>query len=409
MGIAKSLRMEEEDRGYGRMSGFVGPECVDEPFIQRFIDESREETRCDFCGTESSGAFAAPADAVLAFVMEGVLLEYSSVDDAGVPYDSETGQYIVETLNGSDLLYEFPVDFGPAFRDAIAEAVDDTVWCQRSPMVGSWDEQQLASWEWFVELVTHRVRYVVYEYGPNPEKLSHMGIPIPPSEILTHIGASAERINGVLQELPGGTSFFRCHWSRDGRRYKSALDLGTPPPEKAEANRMSADGIAMFCGAFERETAMLETRRGEVVTASVGEFTAERPMWLLDLTSIPEVPSLWDVNNRLERSGLRFLHSFSASVSRPIDRNARPFEYAPTQFLTEFFRWVYRMANGTRLDGIVYWSAAQKGGRNVILFVDRNQLCDSAGPARPPDDELWLPATCLLKLKEVTYTDVTEL
>jgi hypothetical protein len=379
VGGAKEQQIEDDDRGYGSLGGFVGPECVEEPFIQAFITAAAEQRRCDFCGRKGKSPFAASAEAAIAFFMEGVATEYARGVD--VPYDDEDGTYLAQTFLARELPDKLGIDFGPSFLAALKGALGDETWCEIDPMAPRPHEQDLASWERFSDLVTHRVRYVVHEYEPDDDWLARADAPTPPKKMLSHIARTVEAVPGMIRTLPAETKVFRCRWSRDGTAYSTAKELGAPPAHKALANRMSPEGISVFSGAFDQDTALVEALRGKVTAGSLGVFTLLRPVLILDLTKAPtEVPSLWDAEGRWMRTPIRFLQAFQSAVSQKIDREAASYEYTPTQYLAEFFRWIYRHPSDGHIGGISYPSAQVTGGRNIVFFVDSSGCCDDAEP-----------------------------
>jgi hypothetical protein len=375
VGWAKERQIEDADRGYRQVGAFVGSECVDEPFIQAFVRAGAVRSRCDFCGCENATPFAAPAKDVMDFFMEGVMTEYARGED--VPYDSEDDAYLAPVFLAQQLPDEVGIDFAPTFLTAVQEALGDESWCKVDPLALRPHEQDLASWERFSDLVTHRVRYVVHEYEPDDDWLLRADAPIPPKKMLGHIASTAEAVPGMFRTLPVETTLFRCRWSEDGTGYSTAAELGAPPADKALANRMSPEGISVFCGAFDRKTALVETKRGDVKAGSLGTFTLLRSILILDLTKVPsEVPSLWDRANRQMRTPIRFLQAFQSAVSQKIDREAASYEYAPTQFLAEWFRWIYRHPSWGHVGGVSYPSAQVSGGQNIVIFVDNSGCCD---------------------------------
>src|SRR5262249_2521100 len=142
-------------------------------------------------------------------------------------------------------------------------------------------------------------------------------------------------------------------------------DIGPPPPERAAANRMSPAGISIFYGATDRVTAIAEAgahaAHRYVVT---GEFTPRRPIQLIDLTSLPEPPSIFDAAGHGEFFVLRFLHKFIHDITLPVELDGREhIDYVPTQVFTEYFR--YAFPGG--VDGLMFPSA-QGPGKNVAVF-----------------------------------------
>jgi hypothetical protein len=164
-----------------------------------------------------------------------------------------------------------------------------------------------------------------------------------------------------------------------------ASSLGPPSSELAlGASRMSSAGIPVFYGALDPDTAVAETlahaganRSKTRVKVWWGAFQTITSFTLVDLTSLPEVPGFFS-SKRADREPLGFLHSFTSDVARPIPADGREHsEYAPTQVVAEYFRHVYRTADGHSADGILYPSS-QTGGQACVLFVGAGEVCNQA-------------------------------
>jgi hypothetical protein len=131
----------------------------------------------------------------------------------------------------------------------------------------------------------------------------------------------------------------------------------------------------MFYGAADETTAIAEVwppgKRNKHLT--VGSFVAAQPMTLLDLTLMKPIPSFYDTAHQDERTELRFLAQFATDLSQPVDQNGREhIDYVPTQIVTEYFRRVFVQ----KVDGIVYSSCQNEGGRSCVLFVENDGCRD---------------------------------
>jgi hypothetical protein len=89
----------------------------------------------------------------------------------------------------------------------------------------------------------------------------------------------------------------------------------------------------------------------------------------LNLTKLPDLPSIFDDNRRNEREGLIFLEHFIEEISKPVTKDgSEHIEYVPSQVVSEYFALVFQPAKGKNLDGILYPSSVHSGGRNLVLF-----------------------------------------
>jgi RES domain-containing protein len=111
---------------------------------------------------------------------------------------------------------------------------------------------------------------------------------------------------------------------------------------------MSAAGIGVFYGALDMATAKAETMAnfepgdGRVLTGAT--WTNTRPLRVLDLSRLPEIPSFY-AQVRYERDHLLFLSQFVESITQPVQHDGREHtEYVPSQIVTEYFRHRYNIS-----------------------------------------------------------------
>ena len=284
---------------------------------------------------------------------------------------------IYELLSDGDLELDVHADL----FDDIVKAFMDRTFAPRYYFGLGPDERLHYGWDSFVDQVTHHTRYLFMQV---PASVAEYATPgeLTPDQMLAELGKLVAEA-GLLRELVEGQSLFRgrLHEHVKDERPASGKTLGTPPIEHARnSNRMSPNGIPMFYGAFDEDTAVEETiapgwNAGSDLT--IGEFVSARPLRVVDLTDLPAVPSLYDELRRGERPWIAFLHRFAREVSQPIDRDeTEHLEYVPTQIVTEFFRHVFPVEHEQPLDGIVYTSSVHEGGQCIVLFVQSDACGD---------------------------------
>ncbi len=169
----------------------------------------------------------------------------------------------------------------------------------------------------------------------------------------------------------------RCHPAAE--LVTDANSLGPPAPEQATAQRMSPDGVVMFYGAANVATAIAEVEAHADVrckTTSVGRFLPQRSLRVIDLTDLPDIPSMFDVDGRHRRPFLRFVSHFAEDIARPAPASGAAAMYVPTQIVTEYIRDHVRDNNGHRIDGLIYWSSVRAGSRCLALFAGRDDCGD---------------------------------
>ena len=188
----------------------------------------------------------------------------------------------------------------------------------------------------------------------------------------------------LISVLPPNRPIYRARRQSPGEQLLTLSEIGPPPREKATiANRMSPPGVVMFYGSDEPETALREVARVPECEAdryAIAEFRTLRETRILDLASIPPIPSIFEpIQDTLEydpRPPLIFLNYFAAELSMPIagDRSVHV-EYVPPQVVTEFVRTEFRHED-LPLDGIRYRSARNEGGTSLVLFASQANLAD---------------------------------
>jgi hypothetical protein len=387
VGFAKEMQLRALSRGFGYVDGYVCSDCVDDRALRAYIEAGAVENECDFCGRSSSVPVAADADDLVDHISRCIKTEYNlAVEELGW----DEGEYVGTYFDMPDLLqFELhaPLDDGP-FAEAVEVAAIDEAYCERDYYMPKPHEALRYDWELFVRMVKHESRFMFLKLDEAPPHEEWaVGHPVRRGgAMLAEIARQIERA-GLIKHLDPGKAFYRCRTSSIGQTLSAAKDLGSPPATLASANRMSPAGISMFYGAQDEETAIAEIARAGDVVASVAEFVTDGVCSVVDLDEIPDVPSIFDEENRYMRSPLLFLHGFRRDLIKPIERDGREhIEYVPTQIVTEYLRLIYRLPEEDHppLDGLVFTSS-RRGGKSVVLFVD-NGRCIEQGAVAPNGD-----------------------
>ena len=180
---------------------------------------------------------------------------------------------------------------------------------------------------------------------------------------------------GLIRTLDGQRALYRVRHEMEGTSFDTFGELGPPPDDLARAGRMNPAGIAYFYAAREPGTAL-----GEVVTEppariAIGEFRPKDGLAVLDLTDLPEPPSVFDMDQYDRYQRLVFLGDFVERISMPVRKDGMEHvEYVPSQVVCEFFAQVFgRKDDGRPVDGIAYRSAVVPDGQNVVLFPPKGR------------------------------------
>jgi hypothetical protein len=275
------------------------------------------------------------------------------------------------------------MDWPDELLDDIEGAFTNEVWCERHYYQLDPDDRLKFGWRDFEETTKHWSRYAsLLPPAPSEEKWNHSD-DVPTSAMLDEVAESIHKV-GMIQTLPVGTTLFRVRAHAAAPLPITAKELGAPSPAQAKyPNRMSAAGIAVFYGAFDEPTALVETfdpADAARPMASVAKFQTIRELTVLSLCDLPATPSYFDLDNAELRFALLFLDSFVKSVSRRTVKDGREhIEYVPTQIFAEFVRFRMRSDAGGPIHGIMYPSAQVPGGRCCVLFCDQSACIPPAG------------------------------
>jgi hypothetical protein len=155
------------------------------------------------------------------------------------------------------------------------------------------------------------------------------------------------------------------------------LELGPPPPKVARAGRMNAQGISVFYGASDAQTAIAEVRPPVGSRVIVGQFCLLKQVRLLDLQALsaPVVEgSCFDPEYLEQLKLVKFLSSLTEKMTMPVMPSDEPSEYLITQMVAEYLSCMPDPV----FDGMMYPSVQNNGaGDNVVLFNHASRVKQS--------------------------------
>jgi len=341
MGQAKKLKTEWDERLYGPVDDrAVCPSHIHDDWLAKRVAESAD-AQCTYCGADG----AANLEEVMPYVMEAVRGYYVRAIEHVHWHElsgAADGEEVLASIADGDFDDEVALD--------IAEALSHNderwtpLWEHRHGWLG-------AGWDRFCRWVITKSRFLLeppteedFEPGEQPQKM---------------LGAVGKLIlrEGLIESLPARTKVYRARTLPEGTRFRAAHELSAPPAELAKPGRMNPLGIPFFYGALDAETAAIEVYDGNM-TAGVAEFETIAPLSVVDLTSLPPLPSIFDAEQRSRRDQLMFLAGFAEYIARPIDRNGREdLAYLPSQAVTEYFRLSMPARIGTPVHGLLFRSS----------------------------------------------------
>ncbi len=378
MGRAKNDDMEQYERGwYSIGNKFVCKNCFSDDELTNFVLSHATSKHCDYCGRNYDEFVVAPIDEIMELIADSIYSEWTDPNEE-LLYKSAEGGYQGDVLDTYDLLceIEFPIENEQLWND-VANSLSTTLWCRRNQFSLPESKELFYTWNDFCNLVKYETRYLFFNKKPS----SFIEYKLQPSEILDKIGELAYELE-LSAKFSKGTEFYRGRIHKSNIYLHTASELGTCPPMVAnQSNRMSPSGIPMFYGAIEKETVIKEVfdqQKGWKNVITIARFETVRDIYLLDLTKLPPVPSLFSESKRHLRGVIGFLQDFVVDLSKPIQKNGfEDIEYVPTQIVTEYFRHRYIDQYGNQIYGIIYPSSRQDKGRSVVVFASSEQCIDS--------------------------------
>lgn len=391
MGSAKTAMMEWDERGYGPVDDYaVCPDHIHDAWLAAQVREVADgDGECTYCG----GQGAASLEEVMPYVMDAVRGFYAPAithlgwgEQANAP-------------GGEEVLYSISegIDFDEAVAHDIAEALshNDDRWVPLREHPAGWLG---AGWDRFCHWVTAESRFLLGAPEQDDFKVGE-----PPQTMLEAIGDLILE-EGLLDTLPEATPVFRARSLPAGVVLKHPRDFSAPPDALAKPGRMNSRGISLFYGATDPETAAIEVYAGHR-RAAVAEFKTLQPLEVVDLTKLPEFPSIYNVEQHRRWDSISFLKHFTDDIAKPVDRDGNEdLAYLPSQAVTEYLRLALPAAKGIPIHGLLFRSSrlepetspvrADKRpvrGVNVVLF------CGSHGGQS--DDQLFDERDAFMRLR----------
>jgi len=389
MGWAKNYKMEIEERGFSDIDKYICADCVEDDFLKQWINENATKTtECDYCGETHPVV-------LMTDLMKDVLMptfeKYFDYAIDYLPYDGEEGGYQGITYDIDDILTKFSDEISSEqlVRCDIVEAVGfNKLWCKKNPFGLTKRETFEYSWTSFSELVKYQNRYFFFdeENDEHHEKYT-------PLDILYIIAQQAKEL-GIIKTLQKNSNFFRVrNFSSEDKVVLDGKNLGAPPKECAQTDRMSACGISSFYASDDIETSLKEVQKENTNDKNIvafGKFINLRELKYLDLTAINEIeiPSVFDLEKYDEREAILFFKGLNKALTKPIkELQLQPIEYVPTQIFAEYFKLK------EKLDGIKYTSSKDNEKSCYVLFFNNEQCIED-------DKKYSYKSKCELELVE---------
>ncbi len=391
MGWAKNHLIEIEERGYGDSDKNVCAACIGDRYISNQIKYSHCKDKCSFCGKTRN---VLPITDVIEMIMKVINRDYIDAD-GNVPYEKDFG-YLEKTTDTYDLIHYELNDYLLIENEALLNELSDTIFLtdkvKNSSIIENINEFDLTLWNEFCELVAEtklsaeQIVGLINNNNCHKDSLSETLNNI--KDILEVIlyyceMMHTEEVLHSIKEPLRAKAVIRAvdHINKlpfEGLDFIPASLVGTAPPQAVSSNRMSEKGDMMFYGSDSKDTAIKEYRETDTTkdgpkVLTIGSFFPNKTFKILDLSSLSEskIPSIFDVDNEINRQIAMFLLMFMQSIAVKADADGdKDKVYRPTQVFTKYIQ------RNTNYAGIKYISAQVKSGTNYVLFVENRDCLD---------------------------------
>jgi hypothetical protein len=358
--------------------------CVEDSYLSEIIKEEGKNIKCSVCHESEHEAVTVHQ---LGKIIEPVMREHFKLGDSVKKFGREDEEWWGQDGDDlSDIVQEVLGQYFD-FHDEIVSAVvaadpawppsgEEPYWDRTSNYVrtrvqtGHYTEL----WHDTLDELKHGRRF----FSPAARQLFEMLF----KEIETlhaHEGSKLFPSAPVAYTLPEGSQIYRARVCDSSSALKQFLrdpmkEVGPPPPQRASAGRMNAEGISVLYAAEDLETCVAEMRPALGREVALIELRTTRALRILNFPRLERSRSLKglsyfqaDFSDEVERHAfLRRLHRY---VSQPIVPGHEA-DYLITQTMAEYLAHVHEPP----FDGILFSSVQREGGKNIVLFAKSNVI-----------------------------------
>lgn len=386
MGQVKQHYIEIEQRGYNDPpENCVCADHFNDRELKKYIIANGLSADCDYCERKTKSI---DLSLLVEFIDGKIKRYFGDINDQNLYLASSfeldddpkgSGFYDAcgyampkgrHTYSFDELISETNLDIdNQKLYDDIVSCFENTEYCLNEPFVSTLNEELVHTWKQFCNIVKYEKRYTFLKtFELSQRQDSENGL----EDILSEIGKSVIK-NNLIKSIPLNEILYRCRVHNSSVIVANIGELASPPNESAKQNRMSPAGISMFYGAFDKDTAIVEAKSGVADLTgqdiTIGMFRTIQELNVVDFTGLPQRISYYaDYNYHV----MRFLKSFAFEIAQKYEHDDKiHIEYAPTQVITEYFRYLFEITHKMKVDGLVYHSAQNSGKRCCVLFLDQ--------------------------------------
>lgn len=344
---------------------------IGDEYIKNEILEKGIKGKCDYCNKTRSKVVK--LSEVLKLIIVGI--EYLTEDPAESRYlDKDTKYGFDGNIFSFDegLLEDIVKRLGIINTNELLNDIDrhlnnpHLLYCYKDEF-GSEGNFLKDNWERFKFIVKHKARFVFHDNSFSGDYYY--------KDPLYILGKIQELIkeNSMIVEIPKNTTLYRCRQHSKKNDIGGAKDLVSSPFEYAKNNgRMNPAGIPMFYCSEDKKLTIQEVVNNSDKNNpfyTIGKFNNKSSLKVVDLTRIPNLPSVFDEKNNKYIESILFLKSFVEDAIKPINEKDSIIEYIPTQVVTEYIRYNKEL----NVQGLIYPSSKNRDKNNIVLFFNNDE------------------------------------
>jgi len=356
---------------------FISDIPFDEHAIKKYI---RTNAKHDFCDFTKKNVPSIDIVELAEFIEESFRTEYGEPYELGGGYDKEAVYYEdrfpgLEVETTKEMLENHLSVNDEDVYELLERHIETEYWTLETMYSPSGHEYLYDGWKSFCEIIKHKMRFMFFNEKSKKIK-GNEEYHLNPYFVLDEIGKSIKKLGLLKKYEKKQLKIYRARQHNKTTIVNNSIELGSPPPMKAQANRMSPAGIPMFYGAFDNKTIISEiidkSLRSSVIT--YGKFLNQKKIYLIDFCDLQYI-SIFDVDKRHYRDEYFFIKDFIEDLKKPIlNDGIQHIEYIPTQVVTEYFRNVYAKDQIYSIAGLIYPSTKNKDGKCVVLFLENEDI-----------------------------------
>lgn len=341
-------------------------DCIADDYLAEIIKSNATQKKCSYCLSVGNKNIACEYKLVVQKIYDRIFLSYKDAQDTMMPFVE--GEWLIEQVYIQDVINDFDPGWNDQFIEDLCESADPNLYLVphvQDDWVGVPESAVLSyGWQGFKEQILYKTRYLFLTQKSSGYDDFYS---VPLTSMLDRLGDLSNRL-GLIKEIPKYLNFYRVRAHKKGQKFNEFEEIGVAPKRLAGAGRMNPAGIPYFYIAFMPDTAKLEVIDDQKYW-SLAKLKLLNNIQVLDLTKLPPVPSIFDIQQHSLREEILFLYEFVGDLLKPVDKDGKEhIDYVPTQVVSEYFRYVFE----PKLQGIMYPSVKHSGGVNIAFFESDN-------------------------------------